>query len=76
MNNQLQLTIVVMVCLLSFTHIADLAVRLVRGEGAHEGEVQVFYNGTWGYICNENQYWDNDEAKAVCRELGYISETG
>ena len=56
--------------------LVDLGVRLVHGEGPHEGEVQVFYNGTWGYICNENQHWDGNAARAVCRELGFINEQG
>jgi deleted-in-malignant-brain-tumors protein 1 len=44
------------------------SVRL-RG-GLYHGQVQVCIGGVWGSICR-NDYWDNNDASVICRQLGF-----
>lgn len=45
------------------------AIKLVGGRESYEGNVEIFHNGKWGAICDDE--WDKHEADVICRQLNY-----
>ncbi|XP_038050049.1 deleted in malignant brain tumors 1 protein-like [Patiria miniata] len=51
--------------------------RLVGGKTSREGQVQVYFAGSWGAVCG-GRTWDMNASHVACRQLGYerAEETG
>ena len=45
-------------------------IRLADGPSSLSGRVEICYNNQWGTVCNN--YWDVNDARVVCRQLGYL----
>lgn len=44
-------------------------IRLAEGRNPLEGRVEICLNDVWATVCN--QYWDNTDARVVCRQIGF-----
>ena len=51
------------------TNFGTYPVRLVNGSRPWEGFVEIFYNNTWGTICDDGDSYSN--GMVLCKQLGY-----
>ena len=50
----------------------DGDIRLRDGAVPSEGRVEVCLNNHWGTVCDD--FWGNDDAMVVCRQMGFQPE--
>jgi hypothetical protein len=49
---------------------SDVQLRLVGGNSANEGRLEMLWQGQWGTVCDG--YFYSDAARVACRQLGYL----
>jgi deleted-in-malignant-brain-tumors protein 1 len=57
-----------------FANFGAYPLRLVNGSKSWEGIVEIFYNNTWGTICDDGN--SNSNGIVLCEQLGYQSYSG
>ena len=44
-------------------------IRLVGGTGKHEGRIEVYQNGKWGTVCDDD--FDIKDGHVACKQMGF-----
>ena len=50
-------------------HFRGCSVRLAGSHVTYEGRLEVFYNGTWGTVCDDD--FSDVDARVFCYQLGF-----
>ena len=51
------------------TDCTDGDIRVVDGDSALQGRVEICIDGVWGTVCDD--MWGVEEASVACRQLGF-----
>jgi len=55
--------------LYSHVYFLTVTVRLVGGTSSNEGRLEVYYNGTWGTVCDD--FFSDVDTRVACNSLGF-----